>query len=69
MGAVVGWGCLAVHAGRAHSVRHGVADDHRAGVVLTNNFSRDIHGDLVVSGDQQIIETVVQTRAIIGTPK
>lgn len=37
--------------------------------ILTNNFSRDIHGDLVVSGDHQIIETLAQTRAIIGAPK
>ena len=37
--------------------------------MLTNNLSRDIHGDLVVSGDHQILETLVQTRAIIGAPK
>jgi uncharacterized protein (TIGR03083 family) len=37
--------------------------------LLTNNLDLDRHGEKVTSGDSEIIETLLRTRAIIGTPK
>jgi uncharacterized protein (TIGR03083 family) len=37
--------------------------------LLTNNFDRDLHGQLAAVGDPEIIGVLRRTRAIIGTPK
>jgi len=37
--------------------------------LLTNNFDSDRHGELVSSGDEEIVGTLLRTRAIIGTPE
>ena len=37
--------------------------------LLTNNYDAVRHGRLETSGDPEIVETMINTRAIIGTPK
>jgi uncharacterized protein (TIGR03083 family) len=37
--------------------------------LLTNNYSAELHGPLRTSGDPELIEVLLRTRAIIGTPK
>jgi hypothetical protein len=37
--------------------------------LLSNNFDEDVHGEVLTSGEAEIIETLKRTRAIIGTPK
>jgi uncharacterized protein (TIGR03083 family) len=37
--------------------------------LLTNNYDEDVHGAPVMSGDGDIIRTLLLTRAIVGTPK
>jgi len=37
--------------------------------LLSNNFSPDRHGEVLVSGDPTIVSTLTSTRGIIGTPK
>jgi hypothetical protein len=36
--------------------------------LLSNNLDEDAHGEILTSGDTEIIETLKRTRAIIGTP-
>ncbi len=37
--------------------------------LLTNNLHVGVHGDVVAQGDGEIVETLLRTRAIIGTPR
>ena len=37
--------------------------------LLSNNFDSGVHGEIRVSGDPGIVAALLQTRAIIGTPK
>jgi uncharacterized protein (TIGR03083 family) len=37
--------------------------------LLSNNFDKDTHGEVVASGDPDILASLMRTRAIIGTPK
>jgi uncharacterized protein (TIGR03083 family) len=45
------------------------ATTERAWRLLTNNLDRAVHGDVVTSGDAEIVETLRRTRAIIGAAK
>jgi hypothetical protein len=36
--------------------------------LLSNNFDETRHGEVHATGDAEIIETLIRTRAIIGTP-
>jgi uncharacterized protein (TIGR03083 family) len=37
--------------------------------LLSNNLDPVVHGDVLTAGDAEIIETLMRTRAVIGTPK
>lgn len=37
--------------------------------LLTNNYRHDEHGPIHATGDAEIIQALIGTRAIIGTPK
>jgi uncharacterized protein (TIGR03083 family) len=43
--------------------------DEQAWRLLSNNFRETLDGDLEMSGEPDIVETLRRTRAIIGTPK
>lgn len=45
------------------------ATTEQAWRLLSNNLDPAVHGDVLIAGDAEIIETLMRTRAIIGTPK
>jgi uncharacterized protein (TIGR03083 family) len=45
------------------------ATTEQAWRLLSNNLDPAVHGHVVTAGDAEIVETLMRTRAIIGTPK